>query len=396
MQDLKLMREILVTSGYKNDELIKSFCGIVSENRETAISSYAHICELLMLSEMTLSEYIFRLAVDKGGPIPEKYLKNSSEMLYTNIGRDIKVLSEFAAITAETIVSYFRDRFGIVNDIIFPVYQNGHTEITTESVLDYKRSYGNTVYAENKAFIYENGRLSPISDFDRISVEDLKNYEIQRNAVTENTLCFIHNERYSNTLLYGDRGTGKSSTVKAIVNKYNVLRIILVPKEELTSLYRIYDILSGVPLKFIIFLDDLSFAGDEKEYSFLKQALEGSVRVMPENCVIYATTNRRHIVRETSSERSDEHNASDARDEKASLADRFGLFVTFVMPDKKAYLDIVKKIAADRKLDIPDNKLEMLAERFAIRKSGRSPRTARQLVDKLEAYSALGIDPDKI
>lgn len=396
MQDLKLMREILVTSGYKNDDLIKSFCGIVSESRETAIGSYSHICEILMLSGLTLSEYIFRLAVNSGDEITVNYLKSSSEMIFTNIGRDIKVLSEFSAITAEEIVSYFRDRFGIVNDIIFPVYQNGHTQITTDSVLSYKRKFGTTVYAENKAFIYENGGLSPIADFDRVTVGDLKNYEVQRNAVIENTLCFIHGEKYSNTLLYGDRGTGKSSTVKAIVNKYDELRIVLVPKEELTNLYRIYDILNAVPLKFILFLDDLSFAGDEKEYGFLKQALEGSVRVMPENCVIYATTNRRHIVKETFSERADEHSASDARDEKASLADRFGLFVTFLMPDKKSYLDIVRQIAGDRKLEITDEKLVTLAERFALRKAGRSPRTARQLVDKLEAYSALGLDPDKI
>ncbi len=396
MQDLKLMREILVNSGYKNDELIKSICGIVSENRETAIGSYSHICELLSLSEMTLSEYIFRLAVNKGRDIFGRYFRTNSEILFTNIGRDIKVLSEFSSISAENIVSYFRDKFGIVNDIIFPIFQNGHSEITVETVLDFCRKYGATVYAENKAFMYENGELSPIYDFDRISVDDLKNYEVQRNAVIENTLCFIQNKKYSNTLLYGDRGTGKSSTVKAIVNKYDALRIVLVPREELTDLYRIFDILRDIPLKFIIFLDDLSFAGDEKEYSFFKQALEGSVRVMPDNCVIYATTNRRHIVKETSSERSDEHSSSDARDEKASLADRFGLFVTFLMPDKKTYLDIAKQIAADRKLHIPEDRFEILAERFAIRKAGRSPRTARQLVDKLEAYSDLGLDLDKI
>ena len=396
MQDLKLMREILVTGGYKNDELIQSFCGIVSENRETAIGSYSHICEILMLFGISLSDYIFRLAVNCGDVISDNYFKSNSEMLFTNIARDIKVLSEFSSITPEQIVSYFRDKFGIVNDIIFPVYQNGHTEITTESVLAYKRKYRSVVYAENKAFIYENGGLSPISDFDRITVEELKNYEVQRKAVTDNTLCFIHGNRYSNTLLYGDRGTGKSSTVKAIVNKYDELRIVLVPKESLTQLYKIYDILSAVPLKFIIFLDDLSFAGDEKEYGFLKQALEGSVRIMPQNCVIYATTNRRHIVRETYSEHADEHSASDARDEKASLADRFGLFVTFLMPDKKSYLDIVRKIAADRKLGIPVEKLELLAERFALRKAGRSPRAAKQLVDKLEAYMALGLDIDNI
>lgn len=396
MQDLKLLREILVTSGYKNDDLIISLCGIVSDDRETAIGAYSRVCEILMISGLTLSDYIFRLAVNGSRGIIENYLKNSSETVYTNIQRDLSVLSELSAITAEQIVSYFRDRFGIVNDVIFPVYQNGQAVITAERVTDYKRKYGSTVFAENKAFIYENGGLTAITDFDGIRISDLKKYGAQREAVIDNTLCFIRGSKYNNTLLYGDRGTGKSSTVKAVVNEYQELRIVLVPKNEISRLYDIYDILSEVPLKFILFLDDLSFSGDEREYGFLKQALEGSVRIMPKNCVIYATTNRKHIVKETSSEREDEHNAADARDEKASLADRFGLFVTFLMPDKKAYIDIVKQIAADRSLDIPEEKLTVLAERFAIRKAGRSPRTARQLVDKLEAYIDIGIDIDKI
>lgn len=396
MQDLKLLREILVSDGYRNDEVIRYLCCTVSDKREKAIGAYSKVCGILMERGMTLSEYIFRLAVDGNGTIIDNYLKSSSEMLYTNIKRDIAVLAEFSAITPEQMISYFREKFGIVNDIIFPVYQNGSSEITADTVIEFRKKYGSTVFADNKAFIYNSGALEPIADFDKITVDELKNYETQRNAVIENTLCFINGRKYSNALLYGDRGTGKSSTVKAIVNRYDDLRIVLVPKNEITGLYNIYDILGRSPLKFILFLDDLSFNGDEKECSFLKQALEGSVRVMPENCVIYATTNRRHIVKETSSEHADEHHGADARDEKASLADRFGLFVTFLMPDKRTYLDIVRKIAEDRHIDIPEEKLGILAERFAVRKAGHSPRTARQFVDRLEAFTALGIDTEKI
>jgi predicted AAA+ superfamily ATPase len=396
MQDLKLLREILVSDGYKNDRIIKNLCGTVSEKREKAIRAYSEVCEILMIREMSLSEYIFRLAVDGSGIIMDNYLKNNSETLYTNIKRDIAVLAEFSSITPDMMISYFRKKFGIGNDIIFPVYNNGHCDITADSVIGYRKKYGTTVFADNKAFIYSGGALMPIRDFDKISIEELKNYEAQKNAVSGNTLCFMNGKKHSNVLLYGDRGTGKSSTVKAIVNKYDELRIVLIPKNEITDLYNVYDILGRSPLRFILFLDDLSFKGEEKEYSFLKQALEGSVRVMPENCVIYATTNRRHIVKETSSEQADEHHGADARDANASLADRFGLFVTYLMPDKRTYLDIVRKMAEDRHLDIPAEKIDLLAERFAVRKACHSPRTARQFVDKLDAFSALGMDMDKI
>ena len=196
-------------------------------------------------------------------------------------------------------------------------------------------------------------------------------------------------------LLYGDRGTGKSSTVKSIANEYTEIRIIQVPKSAISDIYRIYDIVKSNPLKFIIFIDDITFSEDDPGYSILKQILEGSVSVTPANCLIYATTNRRHIIKETESERKgDEMHAADARDENSSLADRFGLYITFISPDKKEYLDIVKQICDDRQVNISEDKLLVLAERFALKKCGRSPRTARQFVDMLQSRLELGLTTD--
>ncbi len=391
MQDLRLSRELLVTSEYKEDEVLNCICGTFSEKRWKAVSAYSRLCELLLLKGKTLSEYTFLLAVNSGTLLNECDITDMNSTAYRNFRHDIEILSAFAAVKCDDITDGLRERFGILNDTDFPVFETGDTVISAETVIKYKNRFGSSLFAENKAFIYGTDGLTPVRFFDRIRLSDLKNYETQRDALVSNTLCFINGRRYSSALLYGDRGTGKSSTVKAAVNEFPELRVILVPKEMILRLYDIYETVRTIPLKFVLFIDDLMFSGDEPEYTFLKQALEGSVNVMPQNCVIYATTNRRHIVKETYSERADEHNAADAREEKVSLADRFGLYITFMLPDKKAYLDIVKKIAADRKLGIDEDELITFAERFALRKGGRSPRTARQAVDKLESGLDKGI-----
>ena len=382
MNDIPLMLSMLVNSEYRNDKVLSYMGKVSSCDREAAVTAYSQLCETLLDENMTLSEHIFHLAADKAGKHFEEYMRSGSVLLRVNIGKDMNILSRLAAVTPGELIAELRARFSFEAD--FPYYENGNTVIITESVADYKRRYGISMFERDKAFIWSENTLVPVQEPDRISLAELKNYETQRKAVIDNTLCFINGQKHSNVLLYGDRGTGKSSTVKAIVNEYPGLRILFVQKKDIPALYDIYDCLRAFPLKFIIFLDDVNFTDGDPEYGILKQALEGSVKVMPENCVIYATTNRRHLIKESSAEHSDEQNGADARDEKASLADRFGLYITFFMPDKKTYLDIVKQMAADRELGIPEDKLIKLAERFAVRKNGRSPRTARQFVDILK------------
>ncbi len=385
MKDIRLLISSMVTTQFKNDEAIRCFYHIFSDDKEKAVNAYSRLCELLLCEGKTLSDYISALTVRDENALFTEYLRTHSELLRYNIRHDFAVLSEIAQISAYELSSGIRSRFGIPENIVFPMYDNGNSEISFEQAEKYIESYGSSFFANNKAFIYENESFESVEHFDKIKLSDLKNYEVQRNAVIENTLRFIDGKRHNNVLLYGDRGTGKSCTIKAIVNEYSELRIVLVPKYSVLSLYRIYDKLRGLPLKFILFLDDMQFSDGDPEYSFLKQALEGSVNVLPKNCVIYATTNRRHIVKETLSERADEHNAADARDEKASLSDRFGLYITFMSPDKTTYLDIVGKIADDKGIDIGREELFALAERFAVRKGNRSPRTARQFIDSFDS-----------
>lgn len=396
MQDLKLTVSSLMMSDYKNDDLIRCMYNISGDDPEAVLTAYMRMCEILFISRKTLSGYIFAMACEKGGQLFESLLSGDTGECCAAVKRECDILSYLAAIPADEFIAKVREKTGDIGVTELPVYENGDTEITSDAIVAYRRKFGSAFFEENKAFIYENGQLSPVKRFDRVSLSNLKNYDVQRDAVINNIRCFINGYKYNNILFYGDRGTGKSATVKAVVNEYPELRIVLVPKASVMSLYDIYDTLCSVPLKFILFMDDISFSSNDPEFGFMKQALEGSVSIMPDNCMICATTNRRHIVRETSSRAIEEQNEADARDEISSLADRFGLYLTFFQPDKKGYLDIVRKIAADRKIDIPDDRLSALAERFALRKANCSPRTAKQFCDMAEAGLALGTELENI
>lgn len=397
MKNFNLSAALLCCSAYKNDPLIRDFCGIFCDNCTQALSSYSSVCEQLLTCELTLSDYIFFLAAGGDNPLINACIKSKKEQLYSAVAADLSILSEIASITAEQLIEYLRERFPETSELVYPSFDCGNTMITTESVISYAERFGSRKFAENKAFSFENGTLVPVLSPDPIRLSDLKNYNVQRKRVIDNTLCFINGKKAQNVLLYGDRGTGKSSTVKALVNEYPVLRVIQIPKREILNIYRVYDLVRDNPLRFILFIDDITFGENDEGYSFLKQVLEGSVVAMPNNCILYATTNRRHILKETVSERSgDELHAADARDENMSLADRFGLYITFSTPAKSEFLDIVHQIACDRGIDLPTDKLDSVAERFALKKCGRSPRTARQFVDMLQSRLELGLDYENL
>lgn len=397
MKNFDLSAALLCCSAYKNDPLIHDFCGIFCDNCAEVLRSYSSICERLLSCELTLSDYIFFLAAGGDNPLINAYIKSKTERLYSAVTNDLSILSEIASTSSQQLVEYIKERFPETSELRFPLFEIGDTMITTESVISYAERFGNRKFAENKAFSFENGVLVPVLKPDTIRLSDLKNYNVQRKKIIDNTLCFINGKKAQNALLYGDRGTGKSSTVKALVNEYPSLRVIQIPKREILNIYRIYDLVRDNPLRFILFIDDITFGENDEGYSFLKQVLEGSVSAMPSNCILYATTNRRHILKETVSERSgDEMHAADARDENMSLADRFGLYITFTTPAKSEFLDIVHQIANDRGIDLPVDKLDSAAERFALKKCGRSPRTARQFVDMLQSRLELGLDYENL
>ena len=210
--------------------------------------------------------------------------------------------------------------------------------------------------------------------------------------IIDNTLALLRGKPASNVLLPGDAGTGKSSSVKAIANEYRDqgLRIIEIRKDQLRDIPVIIDSLSRNPLKFILFIDDLSFESDDDNFGALKAILEGSVSARTSNIAIYATSNRRHLVKENFSDRmGDDVHRNDTMQQLISLSEPFGLRITFSKPLKDQYLKIVAGLAEQNGLDIPEEKLFAEAESFAVAKSGRSARAAKQFIDKMLADSAV-------
>lgn len=272
-----------------------------------------------------------------------------------------------------------------------PAFTAENTRQLCEQLALYHRQNGFGMFAQAGAFFWraESGaaRLCPVKHPDSITMEQLRGYDDERRVVYENTAAFVEGRAANNLLLYGDRGTGKSSTVKAVFNALygRGLRIIELEKESLPFFPALCALIEGVPLRFLLFIDDLSFRGDDDSFAALKAVLEGSLAARPENAVIYATSNRRHLVKETFSERDgDDVHAADAMQEKLSLADRFGITVTFSAPSQPLYLKIVRELAAMRGLRPDPAALERGALQWALRYNGRSPRTARQYVDWLE------------
>ena len=255
-----------------------------------------------------------------------------------------------------------------------------------KNVARYYKENGCGIFARYKAFIWRDGDIQPVLHPDRIDMDSFTGYEIQRDMVVNNTKSFIEGKSCNNCLLYGDKGTGKSSTVKAIANEFRKdgLRIVEIPKERLIDFPILVDKIAALPMKFIIFIDDLSFQKQDQSYTTLKAVLEGGLAARPDNALIYATSNRRHLVKESFSDRTDDDvNTRDNMQESLSLSDRFGLAVCYSIPTKKEFDDIVCALARQKGIEMSDEELEMGAERFALSRGGRSPRCAKQYVESL-------------
>jgi len=226
--------------------------------------------------------------------------------------------------------------------------------------------------------------LVPVMEFDHITFDDLIGYEEQKERIIQNTRQLSAGAATNNILLYGDRGTGKSSMVKAAASAFasEGVRLIGIRREQFRDIPALCETIGSLPQKFIIFVDDLSFEEHETEYKHMKALLEGGVRIQPENVVIYATSNRRHLVTERFSD-VDGLNQRDTAEEKLSLSDRFGITLTFIAPSQKEYLRIVRTLAVRAGLDIDREALERMAIRWAMRGNGMSGRTAKQFIRDL-------------
>ncbi len=368
----------------KKDPLMKAFSKLGRKSESKSFSAYSKICRLLLSSNKSLSGYLHDMLIYSDSDFILKTSKEPDDLRKKAVESDLAALYHLAKFTSGEIKEMLVKEYKNELFRTLPDFETGVFDYKADYFLEYAAKNGNGLFAKHKAFFLEKGELKPILNADPIRLSDLKNYEVQRNAVIENTKLFLKGLPAQNALLYGDRGTGKSSTVKAVLNEYEPLRMAEISKNDVNYLPALFNKLKDIPLKFIIMIDDLSFYENDERFGILKSVLEGSATAKPDNVIIYATTNRRKIIKETSSERADDLNRADAIDENMSLADRFGLFITFSKPDKEVFIDIVKRLAEDNGISVPEEELSISAERFALKRGGRSPRTAKQFIETLK------------
>lgn len=305
-----------------------------------------------------------------------------SESMKANAEAELTLLSELTHLTPQDLCE------PLEYEGYIPVFENEPVDLNQVYAerLQHIERYGYGIFAGSGMFRVAEGEICPVEAADPISLGSLVGYEREHQQVVENTRALVEGRPAANVLLCGDAGTGKSSTVKAVANLFfdQGVRLIELRKDQLTELPGVMGRIADHPLKFIIFIDDLSFNKNDDCFSMLKAALEGSASAKAHNAVIYATSNRRHIVKETFSDRTgDDVHRADTMQELISLSDRFGLTVYFEKPSKALYLEIVHELAQRTGVTMERAMLDQKAEAFALGKGNRSPRAAEQFIKSL-------------
>ena len=393
-QKLKSVYEKLclvsVFSSVMEKPLFKAFCAYceLDNNAAAAQKSKAYatlVSEIykgggslteLVLQQVFEDENVYVKSVAKKKKVPaciEQAAKN-----------ELKAFGLFGGLTSED----FASDMGISNEAL-PAFQT----FDADMVALYKKrlkqidKYGYGIFSAKGMFrLSDDKQIEAIASADTIGMEAFIGYQDERMKVIQNTRAFVNGKPAANALLCGDAGTGKSSTVKAVANAFfdEGVRLIELRKDQLSLLPLVMSKIVGNPLKFIIFIDDLSFNRSDDNFSMLKAALEGSASAKADNAVIYATSNRRHIIKESFGDREgDDVHRNDTLQETLSLSERFGLVVLFSKPSKALYLQIVKELAHKKGVQMDEQVLEIKAEEFALRKGNRSARCAEQFIASL-------------
>ncbi len=389
MNRQSLDRKIFSIAVFRNvtqDKTINDLWKLIGsdhDNDTDIVNDYAWFISRLYNENINLSEYILKKVLeDENFYIEGKAAgKEFDPLIEETVENELKIFQKLSRITPEDIADE------IDYDGFLPKWKTSKIDFVKEykSRIDNIERYGYGKFAQNRMFILRKGEITPVKHPDPQRLSDLYGYEMERQTVINNTLALLKGKPAQNVLLYGDAGTGKSSTVKAVVNEFadKGLRLIEITKEQLRDIPDIIESISSNPLKFIIFIDDLSFVAGEDCFGALKATLEGSVSARTGNTAIYATSNRRHLVKESFSDRNgdDDVHRNDTLQETLSLSARFGLRVNFSRPDKKAYVTIATELARSKGITLSDDELALKAEQFAISSgNGRSARTAKQFV----------------
>ncbi len=394
---------LLLYRGILRDPLIQLLRSDIVEVEKTA--ALIKVAEELSLQGDIILEYLLHLLAEDENPfriMAEKSGGKIGASLQQAVARDISQLQQFfqsnQAKSAEEFLQNYQPTRSVSRAFINPLRSalkspagtsDPLAALTTLTDHYVRHGYGDMARYTVFRWDLELG-LVPVRHPDRIQLDDLIGYERQKAVLTQNTEAFVAGRPANNVLLVGSRGTGKSSSVKALLNHYADLglRLVEITKHDLRHLSTIMQVLRERGKKFILFMDDLSFEEFEIEYRHLKSMMEGGVETKPENVLIYATSNRRHLVKETWSDRtganSDDLHSWDTINEKISLSDRFGITLTFAPPNQDEYLRIVESMARKRNIRLSSAELRAEAIKWETAHSGRSGRIAQQFIAHLE------------
>lgn len=360
-------------------------------------NSYSCACEMRGEVEGSINELVLHdIAIFK-----EFFDYDFTEMMEVLKAPEFAVVLAYEGSSADSKIYNRRIRDRICT-LAQHFVKNESAEAMKATLTQFYREYGVGDLGLHKAFRVEHteegATIVPIRNIAHVYLDDLVGYEIPKQKLRENTEAFVAGRRANNCLLFGDAGTGKSSCVKAIANEYyeRGLRIIELYKHQFQDLNAVIGQVKNRNYKFIIYMDDLSFEDFEVEYKYLKALIEGGLEKKPANVLIYATSNRRHLIRENYSDKADRRDedmhAGDTVQEKLSLVYRFGVTIFFGSPDKKQFQQIVKTLAGRNGLKVPDEDLFLLANKWELSHGGLSGRTAQQFIDFLLGTSEKGTE----
>ncbi len=382
------LSSLVIFRNLLSDEVIMSFARMLDNeemDEQEIIYNYCDFTYKLFAHTTCISDYFVNAVLDDEN-IYIKYKlsdKGENKIFEDMLCYELDVISELAMFDGEEIR-------GKINGISLPSWSVCEYDIKSlyADRMNKISTKGFGIYARHKMFVLDDeGRIVPIKNPDKIKLDDLIGYERERGIVLDNTLALLANKSANNVLLYGDAGTGKSSTVKALVNSLydRGLRLIEFKKNQLEFIPQVIEELADNPLKFIFFIDDLTFASDDNNFSALKATLEGGVCGRGHNILIYATSNHRHMIKESASARQDSVNVADALEEATSLSARFGITITYLKCDRNLFARILIELAKKAGVELTDNEIIAGGEAFALRGGGRNPRTAKQYIDMLGA-----------
>jgi predicted AAA+ superfamily ATPase len=383
-----LFHSLVIFRGLLSDKVMLRFFDLLNSlskgDSSQQVEKYASFVSLLFKTCDNLTDYMLDLILrdDNFYIVGCGQGKPKNSRMEDCLANELKILQEISQISAKDI----KDR--LEYDEYLPSYDTRDVDLLKEyrKRISSIKVCGYGIYSKHHMFTVKGKEILPIRYPDTIRLKDLKGYEDERKAVIDNTLSLLNGFPAANVLLYGDAGTGKSSTVKAVANEYKSkgLRLIEIRKDQLHDIPAVMDEIYDNCLKFILYIDDLSFTKNSDEFGALKAVLEGSVAAKPRNTAIYATSNRRHLIKETFTDREgDDIHVNDTIQELSSLSERFGMTVCFERPDREQYLEIIDALIKDFGLKIEKGDLYIYAERYALIRGGRSPRIARQLVEHL-------------